>query len=335
MKQIGNIASKNSFIRMIKKGISNHLVMVAIILLVVITVIVEPKFASKQNLTNIMSQLGALSVVALGMTVVIISGFIDLSVVGTINLVSIVTINLIQPIGQVPALLIGLFIGVMVGWINSKLILSSGATTMFDALFITYGMSTVYSALALIISDGSTMQLRWVSGNTSIYQTLGSGSIGVFSVTVIIFACCLVLLHIFLKNTTLGRAIALTGGNKTAANLAGIPVKQSITLVFVICGLMAAVGGIVLFSRVTQASPVMGVGYETNAILAVVLGGTPLAGGKGSVLRTLLGVLLVTLLTNCMNLLGVSSYMQTVMSGIILISAIWIDNRRILRGEFS
>ena len=324
---------QNGAFKIIRKLFRDYLVMVTIILLVLITIILQPKFISMQNITNIMSQLGALSIVSLGMTFAIIGGFIDLSVAGIINLIAVITINLIEPFGQIPALIIALCLGALFGYINSTLISGSGATTMFDALFITFGMSTVYSALALIISGGSTQQMRWIKADTSIFQAIGSGTVGFVSVTVIIFICCLVLLHIFLNRTYRGRSIALTGGNKTAAILAGIPVKQSINLIFIISGIMAALGGIILFSRVTQASPVLGTNYETNAILAVVVGGTTLKGGKGSVLRTVLGVILVTLLSNCMNLLGISTYLQTVLSGVILMIAIWLDNRKELKGE--
>ena len=325
--------SKNNYLKSTLRFFMDHLVIVAIVLLVLVTVIIEPKFATRQNMTNIMSQLGALSFVSLGMTVAIIGGFIDLSVAGIINFVVVVTVMLIEPLGQIPALLIGLGLGALLGFFNSMLILSSGATSMFDALFITFGMSTVYGAMALIFSGGSTQQMRWITKNISIYKSIGSGTVSVFSVAILIFFACLILLHIFQSKTYWGRSIYLTGGNKTAARLSGIPVNKTIMLIFTVTGLMAALGGVVLFSRATQAHPLMGFGYETNSILAVVVGGTTLKGGNGSVLRTLLGVILVTLLTNCMTLIGVSTYMQVIMSGVILMIAIWLDNRKELRGE--
>jgi ribose transport system permease protein len=125
-----------------------------------------------------------------------------------------------------------------------------------------------------------------------------------------------------------GRAISLTGGNKTAARLAGVNVSRAIVVIYTICGFMAGVGAIVLFSRITTAAPVIGAGYETNAILAVVVGGTTLRGGNGSVLRTVLGVLLVILMSNCLDLLNVSTYLQVTVKGAILVFAIWLDNRR-------
>lgn len=305
-----------------------YLVLVAILLLVAVTAFVEPNFMTLGNMVNIMRQFGPLVMVALGMTFVITCGFIDLSVAGTISLVAVVTITLIQPLGEVPALLIGLAIGALCGWLNSVLVLSSGATTQAEALFITFGMSTVYSAIALLYSGGSTKHMRYLTANTSVIDALGQGSVGVFSVSFIVFLVCLGILWVLQSKTRMGRAIYLTGGNKVAANLCGVPVGRAIAAVYTISGFMAAMGAIVLFSRITTASPVIGVGYETNAILAVVVGGTTLKGGNGGVLRTVLGVLLVILMSNCLNLLGVTPYMQVVLKGFILVVAIWLDNRK-------
>jgi ribose transport system permease protein len=135
-------------------------------------------------------------------------------------------------------------------------------------------------------------------------------------------------LYIFQSKTYLGRAISLTGGNKTAARLAGISIKRSIMSIYVISGMMTAIGAIIYFSRVTTASPVLGNGFETNAILAVVLGGASLAGGKGNVLRTALGTFMVILLANCMNLLGASTYVQYLMRGAVLIMVVLLDKRK-------
>ncbi len=305
-----------------------YLVLVAITILVLVTAIVEPNFLSAGNLTNVMRQFGPLIMVALGMTFVIIGGFIDLSVAGIMSLSAVVTLSLIDPLGQIPAILVGLCLGAFCGYFNSILILVSGAMTQAEALFITFGMSTVYGALALIYSGGSTKQMRVIQRDTFIFKEIGSGSVGFFSVSFIIFLLCLLLLYIFQSKTYMGRAIYLTGGNKTAAELAGVPVNRSIKFIYTISGLMTSLGAIVLFSRVTTASPVLGKGFETNAILAVVVGGTTLIGGNGSVLRTVLGTMLVILLSNCMNLLGVSVYMQNMLKGAILVLAIWLDNRK-------
>ncbi|MDP3179026.1 MAG: ABC transporter permease [Spirochaetaceae bacterium] len=306
----------------------DFMVLAMIAALAAITAAVEPKFLLPANLVNIMRQFGPLIMVSLGMTFVIIGGFIDLSVAGIINVVAVVTISLIQPLGQVPALLFGLGIGAVCGALNAILILSSGALSQAEALFLTFGMSTVYSAIALLYSHGSTMHFWDISASKTVFETIGGGNVGPLSVSFVIFLACVCLLWIFQEKTIEGRFIRLTGGNKTAARLAGVSVGRSIVVIYVICGFMTAVGAIVLFSRITTAAPVIGFGYETNAILAVVVGGTALRGGKGSVLRTVMGVLLVTLMSNCLDLLDVSTYLQVAVKGAILVLAIWLDNRK-------
>jgi len=306
----------------------SYLLIVLIAALVLLTAIVEPKFISGQNMINLMRQFGPLIMVSLGMTFVIMGGFIDLSVAGIINLVAVVTISLIQPLGQVPALLVGLALGAACGTLNSVVILSSGALTQAEALFMTFGMSTVYSALALLYSNGSTMHFWDIDKSKSLFEAIGAGKVGPLSVSFIIFLFFLALLWLFQAKTTEGRAIKLTGGNKTAAALVGIRIRRSIVVIYTLCGFMTGVGAIVLFSRITTAAPVIGAGFETNAILAVVVGGTTLKGGNGSVLRTVTGVLLIILMSNCLNLLGVSPYMQVVAKGAILVFAIWLENRK-------
>jgi ribose transport system permease protein len=306
----------------------DYLVLVMIAVLVVITAVVEPKFMLPANLVNIMRQFGPLIMVSLGMTFVIIGGFIDLSVAGTINLVAVVTISLIQPLGQVPALAIGLAIGAVCGLLNAILILSSGALTQAEALFLTFGMSTVFSAIALLYSGGATMHFWDIAASKVVFESIGGGNLGPLSVSFVIFLSCLAVLWIFQEKTVEGRSIRLTGGNMTAARLAGVNVSRSLVLIYTLCGFMTGVGAIVLFSRITTAAPVIGAGYETNAILAVVVGGTTLKGGKGSVLRTVMGVLLVTLMSNCLDLLNVSTYLQVAVKGAILVFAIWLDNRK-------
>jgi ribose transport system permease protein len=306
----------------------DYLVLVMIAALVAITALVEPKFLNPANLVNIMRQFGPLIMVSLGMTFVIIGGFIDLSVAGTINLVAVVTISLIQPIGQVPALLVGLAIGAVCGALNSVLILSSGAVTQAEALFLTFGMSTVYSAIALLYSRGSTLHFWDFPASKSVFEAIGGGTVGPLSTSFVIFLAFLAVLWVFQEKTFEGRAIRLTGGNKTAAHLSGVNVSRAIVSIYTLCGFMTGVGAIVLFSRITTAAPVIGAGYETNAILAVVVGGTTLKGGHGSVLRTVMGVLLVTLMSNCLDLLNVSTYLQVAVKGAILVFAIWLDNRK-------
>lgn len=321
-------AEKAGALRSAADFMRSYLLVVLIAALVTLTAIIEPRFLSGMNMINLMRQFGPLIMVALGMTFVIMGGFIDLSVAGIINLVAVVTISLIQVFGQVPALLIGLAIGAAAGALNSVVILSSGALTQAEALFMTFGMSTVYSALALLYSHGSTMHFWDIDKSKSLFEAIGAGKVGPISISFLIFLGLLALLWLFQAKTTEGRSIRLTGGNKVAAELVGVRIRRSIVVIYTLCGFMTGVGAIVLFSRITTAAPVIGAGFETNAILAVVVGGTTLKGGNGSVLRTVLGVLLIILMSNCLNLLGVSPYMQVVAKGAILVFAIWLDNRK-------
>jgi len=309
-----------------------YLVLVAILALVIVTAIVEPRFLTGQNFTNLMRQFGPLSFVALGMTFVIIGGFIDLSVPGIINLVAIITLSMFDVIGEIPAILVGLTLGIILGIINGTVLVATGANTQAKALFITYGMSQIFGALALMYTSGAPIDRTFIANPMFITRWLGQGMIGPLSASFIVFLVFLAALYIFQKKMLLGRSINYTGGNIVAAELGGIPTKRIMVFIYALCGLMAAASAIILFSRVPVTTPTVGVNYERDAIMAVVVGGTSLLGGKGSVLRTVLGVSLVVLLSNCMNLLGVQTHLQEVLRGGVLVTAIWLDHRRHAKG---
>lgn len=309
------------------KFLQENLVSIGLVVLMVVTAIINPTFITASNLTNVLRQLGALPFVALGMTFVIIGGFIDLSVPGILSLTAVVAVSLVDPLGQVGALLVALVLGAMLGYLNGSILTASGAMTQAEVLFITYGMSSIYMAIGLLFTNAETLRLMRSTKPITIFTTLSS-TVGIVPVIAIVFVVMLVIMHIFLNKTLAGRSVSLLGGNKDAAYLCGFNVKRSMRMIYAINGLFAAMGGIALVSRVTTATATCGMGYETDAILCVVVGGTSLKGGKGSVLRTMLGVVLITLLGNCMNLLGLSTYMQSVMRGAVLVIAIWLDNRR-------
>lgn len=314
----------------ILKWLQQNLVLVGIIILVVVTAIVEPKFLQARNLTNVMKQLSALPFVALGMTFVIICGFINLSVPGLISLVAVITALLINPLGQVGALLVGFVVGIVLGYITGVILTGCGAMIQAEVLFITYGLSRVFIAIAVMLSGAKTVRIKDSTKSISIFQALGSMNIGIFPLVFLIFVVILIIMHIFLTRTLPGRLITLVGGNKDAAFLAGYNVKKIMHMVYAICGGLTALGSLAMLARIGTAQSGNGTGYETDAILCVVVGGTSLKGGKGSVLRTMFGVALITLLGNCMNMLGLSTYMQTVMRGAVLVVAIWLDNRKTL-----
>lgn len=310
------------------KWLQHNLVLVGIIVLVLVTAIVEPKFLAARNLTNVMKQLSALPYVALGMTFVIICGFINLSVPGLISIVAVITALLIDPIGQVPAFIVGILVGIALGYLTGRLLTACGAMTQAEVLFITYGLSEVFIAVTVVITRSKTIRIKNCESSISLFNALGSTNIGIVPLAFILFLVVLVIMHIFLRKTLPGRSIMLVGGNKDAAFLAGYNVKRIMHLVYALCGGLTALGSLVMLGRIGTAASGNGTGYETDAILCVGVGGTSLKGGKGSVLRTMLGVALITLLGNCMNMLGLDTYMQTVMKGAVLVVAIWLDNRK-------
>ena len=313
--------------------IMEYLVLFAIVTLVIVTAIVEPRFLSLENITNLLRQFGPLSFTALGMTFIIIGGFIDLSLPGMISLVTMITLSLFDVIGEFPAILVGIAIGASLGMINGTVLVKAGATTQAKALFITFGMSQIYGALSQLYTDGQVIDRTFIAHPMPITRALSTGTIGDYlPVSIFVFLFFLIILFIFQKKTLLGRSISYTGGNILAAELGGIPTKRIMIMIYAICGFMTAIGAIVLFSRVPVAVPLLGVNFERDSIMAVVIGGTSLKGGRGSVLRTVLGVSLVILLSNCMNLMGVQTHLQEVFRGAVLVIAIWLDHRRHARG---
>src|SRR6188472_3593321 len=219
----------------------NNPIFVAIALLVIVTSIVEPKFLTTGNFDNIVRQFGTLIFAALGMTFVIMAGFIDLSIGGIISLVAVVTVTLIDKVGQGPAILIGLSVGLGCGLLNSVLIITSGALTQAESLFITFGMSLVYGAVALMYTQGVTQFLTYSESDTSIFEAINSGTIGFLTVSAMIFLVCLAILLYIERRTYMGRAVVLTGGNKVASRLAGIPISRTILMVYGISGFLSAI----------------------------------------------------------------------------------------------
>lgn len=307
-------------------AVNPYVVIIGICLLGAYAAIVEPRFFMGDNFQNILRQFGALSLAAVGMTFVIISGLFDLSIVGIFSLVSVVTLGLVNKIGVIPALLAGMMLGILCGVMVSLFLLLAGARNDAEATFITYGMGTVYSAGALMYCQGQTIRLS--GGVPSLINFIGWGSYLHIPVSFFIFLIVMLSAHFFLMKTKTGTEIRMMGGNREAARLAGLMNDRNTIIVFAILGFTATLGAIVNFSRTTTAAAGCGAGYELNCILAVVIGGTRIKGGHGSVLRTTIGVLLVTILENALNMIGLSTYMKEVVKGLVLVLAIWLDYRR-------
>lgn len=295
---------------------------IGLILLIIVVSILNPSFLDLSNLLNLLRQISINGLIAFGMTFIILTGGIDLSV-GSILALSSAFIALMITSGVDPiiALIIGVLIGFVLGAVNGLLV-TKGNMAPFIATLATM---TIFRGLTLVITDGNPITNL---GNSYLFQLFGKGyfiGIPVPAVTMIIV---FVILLIILQKTTFGRHTYAIGGNEVAAKISGIKVNKIKILIYGISGLMSALAGGILTSRLNSAQPTAGTSYELDAIAAVVLGGTSLTGGKGRIVGTLIGVLIIGVLNNGLNLLGVSSFYQQVVKGVVILIAVLIDRKK-------
>ena len=295
---------------------------VALIILIVFVSVLNPAFLQVNNLLNLMRQLIINGFIALGMTFVILTGGIDLSVGSTLALTSAIFAGLLQ--GGMPtilAILISLGLGLIFGLLNGILI-TKGKLAPF---IVTLATMTIFRGLTLVYMDG-----RPIAGpkDDFAFQFLGKGQFFGIPFQVILFIITYLILWILLTKTSYGRKIYAVGGNEKASFISGIKIDKIKILVYVISALMAVLSGLVLTSRLNSAQPTAGSAYEMDAIAAVVLGGTSMTGGSGSLTGTLIGILILGVLNNGLNLLGVSSFYQQIVKGVVILIAVLIDRKR-------
>jgi ribose transport system permease protein len=287
-----------------------------------------PVFLQKSNLLNIASQISVIAIIAAGMTLVIMTGGIDLSVGSIAALSAVVSTRLVRDCfggveASMPGMLVAgggaIFVGVLVGWGSGAIITWCGV----PPFLATMGVMLVASGLAFQVSEGQ-----------SVYQVpdgftwLGRESVGGVPVVVILMLGLYALTGHVVGSTVLGRYILATGSNPVAAHLAGVPVKRVQRIVYATSGALAALGGVILASQLKSGAPTYGQMYELYVIAAVVVGGTSLSGGQGSVWGTLVGALLIAVIQNGMNLLGMESYTQKIVLGLVLLAAVLADRMR-------
>jgi ribose transport system permease protein len=261
------------------------------------------------------------ALIAFGMTFVILTGGIDLSVGSILALSSAIVAQLMaNGMGFLPSLFTGLAIGALLGLFNG-LVITQGKVAPF---IVTLATMTVYRGLTLVFTDGRPITGL---GNDLAFQMFGRGYFFGVPVPVITMLITFFLLYFLLKKTTFGRKTYAIGGNEEAAVLAGIRVNRVKWVIYTLAGVLSALAGVILTSRLNSAEPTAGTSYELDAIAAVVLGGTSLAGGKGSIVGTLIGVLIIGTLNNGLNLLGVSSFYQLVVKGLVILIAILLDRK--------
>ncbi len=288
--------------------------------------IATPFFATAANLTNVAEQSAIVGVIAIGMTFVILTGGIDLSVGSLVALVGVVIGSALQHgLPVFVAVALGLLAGVVAGTLNG-LMITRGPLPPFIA---TLGMMSVARGAALMLSDG-----RPISGFPDGLRVLATERVLGVPGPVVLMLVLYFVAYLVLTRTVFGRYMYAIGGNEEATALAGIDVRLWKMVVYAISGLSAGVCAMLLVARLNSAQPIAGIGYELDAIAAVVIGGTSLLGGSGSVIGTLIGALIMSVLRNGLNLLGVSSYLQQVAIGVVIIVAVLIDmalRRRVQR----
>ena len=275
-------------------------------------------FFTRQNIFNVLSQISTNLFLACGMTMVIILGGIDLSVgsiialSGCISAGCVARYNLPLPI----ALLMGLLVGLLVGMFNGAVI----SKTTIPAFIVTLATMNIAKGLAYVYTGGSPVRVV-----TKEWQFLGAGYVGIFPTPVVILVIVLIITAIIMNKTKMGRHMYAVGGNQQAAEFSGIKVEKVKFFVHAFSGLMAGLAGIVLASRMYSGQPTAGDGAEMDAIAAVVVGGTSMAGGSGKIGGTIIGGLIIGVLNNGLNLLNVNSFWQYVVKGVVILLAVFLD----------
>lgn len=294
--------------------------LLALVVLSVILSILSPHFLTTENLLSIALQTAIIAIIALGQIYVIISGGIDLSVGSIVALSGVVTAQLL--VAGVPpfiAIIVGVLAGTLLGFING-FIISKGNLPPF---IVTLGMMGVARGLSLVLTDGIP-----ISGLPESFTVLGNGTILGIPIPVIFLIFAAIIAAFILSKTIFGRYVYSIGSNEEAARLSGINVNTNKMMIYAICGLMSGLAGVLMTARLVSAQPSAGMGYELDAIAAVVIGGASLIGGVGTIGGTIIGAFIMGVLRNGLNLLNVSPFWQQIAIGVIIVLAVYVDQVR-------
>lgn len=297
----------------------------AIIIITIIATIIRPAFLSGKNMLNILRAYSTIGIASIGMAYAVIGGGMDLSIGSTISLTAVITMLIINnaTIATVApasaallALLVGILLGALVGAINGT-ILALVNGRMAESFIITYAMQIVVGAIAQAIVKGNFQAAQYRSG---LFKQFGMG----FTPVLFMIVVAIVMQFILVK-TKFGRSLYFLGSSMKAAKMAGLKVKQVRFLAHLICGMCAGLAGVIVVSRVGSASVLQGQNYELDALVCVAIGGTSLDGGSGSILRTVLGVMVIGFMMTALNILGVQSNAQLIVRGTVIVLAVALD----------
>lgn len=292
------------------------------IILVIIVSVLNPDFLEPLNILNLLRQVAINALIAFGMTFVILTGGIDLSVGSILALSSAFVANLmLAGVDPILAIIIGCAAGGVMGMVNG-LMITKGKMAPFIATLATM---TIFRGLTLVYTNGNPITGL---GDSMAFQLFGRGYFLGIPVPAITMAITFIVLWVILHKTPFGRKTYAIGGNEKAAIVSGIKVPRVKIMIYSLAGALSALAGAILTSRLNSAQPTAGTSYELDAIAAVVLGGTSLSGGRGRIVGTLIGALIIGTLNNGLNLLGVSSFYQMVVKGIVIVIAVLIDRKK-------
>ncbi len=317
-QEVGNLKLKSANTSLFQKIAP----FIGLILIIIIITAINPSFLSMSNIFNVLRQVSINALIAFGMTFVILTGGIDLSVGSILALTGAVTAGMMASgIDPILAMLLGLFLGAVLGAING-VIIAKGKVAPFIATLATM---TIYRGLTLVYTEG-----RPISGlgDSMAFQMLGKGYFLGIPVPVVTMLISFGILYFILKKTTFGRRVYAVGGNEEASVLSGINADRIKIYVYSLVGALAGLASLILTSRLNSAQPTAGQMFELDAIAAVVLGGTSLTGGRGWIVGTLIGALIIGVLNNGLNLIGVSSFFQQVVKGAVILLAVLLDRKK-------
>ena len=294
-------------------------ILLSLVMLCVIFSFLNPRFMSVVNFMNILQQVAVVAIAAFGMTWVILLGEIDLSVGSIIAVAGMVGAQCFAfGLGFAPALVVTLLAGALMGMLNGVLT----AKLLLPSFIVTVATMGIYRGMVSLPTNGAPAMIE-----NSTWTAIGTESFLGLPIIIWVVAVLFLVNHILLSKTSFGRRAYLTGGNREAAVYSGIKVDRLKITIFMISGVMAAISGVLLSSRLFSAQTNAGMSYELDAIAAAVLGGTSLAGGVGTMVGTLIGALIIGVMNNGMNMLSVPYFYQLIVKGLVILIAVWLDVR--------
>lgn len=302
-----------------KENLDKYKSLIGLALLCVIITFVSPAFMTLSNITNVFTQVSTNAIIAVGMTFVVLTGGIDLSVGSTVAISGAFAASIIKSTNNVfLAIIVAGIVGIVIGLINGLLI-SKGKLQAFIATLATM---TIFRGATLVFTNGTP-----ISKLSESFVNIGNGKLGFIPIPVVITVIVFIIAVYVLTQTRFGRYLYALGGNEDSARLSGINTNKIKTLVYVISGFASSIAGVIIASRIGSASPNAGTGFELDAIAAVVIGGTSLAGGEGRITGTLIGALIIGVLNNGLNLMNVSPFYQSIVKGLVILIAVLLDKK--------